>query len=179
MIPDFLKKVNNEFIEDDGQLKMIKVEYINFEDFPYQIVKKFEVDLSVDKKAQDGLKLMRIKPDKQLEQYAICLHGGLDDLPDIDEKGKTTFEFFDCGKRGHCPGEGLVCKNMVCENGTLSPRLIKYLTYTALDMHDKDIAEAMGVKLSTIATFRKRAQGAIGVNSKSALAAFTIRKNLT
>lgn len=178
MIPDYLKKANKEFIEENGDLFMIKIDFIAFENFPYSIVRQFETQLAADSKARLGLELMKIAPEKKLEQFAICLHGGLDDMPDIDESGETTFEFFDCGKRGHCPGEGLVCKSMVCEFGVLSPRLIQYLGYCAKDMPDKDIAEAMNVQLTTIATFRKRAQDAIGVNSKPALAAFAIRKNI-
>ncbi|MBN2747422.1 MAG: hypothetical protein JXR34_11910 [Bacteroidales bacterium] len=178
MIPEYLKKANHEFVDDNGRLKMIKIDFLEFENFPYSIVKKFNDSLQADKKAQLGLELMKTPEDFKLEQYAICLHGGLDDMPDIDENGETTFEFFDCGKRGHCPGEGLVCKNMLCQFGTLSPRLIQYLSYTPKDMHDKDIADEMGVKLTTISTFRKRSQDAIGVNSKAALAAFAIQKNL-
>ena len=62
-----------------------------------------------DKKAIKYLGKMGIPANAMLEQYNFCNRGKLDSTPDITQVGKLSKEYFDCGQRGKCIGEGRVC----------------------------------------------------------------------
>lgn len=176
MIP-FLKKYQNELVEMNGKLYQIKIQLLEYHEIDNHVKIRLLDELLADKKAVDGLELMKVPENKSLEQFGICRYGGLDDKPDFDGE-ESNHEWFNCGRRGHCPGEGLVCKSMKAEFGLLSPRLIQYLGFIAQGKSDPEIADEMGVGINTVHNIRERAKISTGLSSKPALAAFAVQKNM-
>lgn len=178
MIPiPILNQFQNELLAVDGNLFQIKIEMVPFHQIDNAIKWKLLQEHHDDKKAQIGLELMDIPEQKQLEQLAICRYGGMDNKPDFD-KNSTNHEWFDCGKRGQCPGEGLVCKSIKTILGSISPRQIQYLQFAVKGLTDLQIAEEMGIAHSTICSYRTHCQQVLGLENKVALVAWAISKNI-
>lgn len=172
-----LSSFNNEMVEIDGKLYQLKCELLPFFDMDKKVIHKLHDEFIKDKKASLGMELMKIPIENQLEQYGMCNYGGFDNQPDIigDE---THAELYDCGKRGQCPGEGLVCKSMKTEYGLLSPKCIKYLQYACLGLKEKEIAIEMGIAVTTAQTYKERCMLAANVSSKPALVSWAKDKNI-
>ena len=84
-----------------------------FHELPIQVIVSLYTELYIDRKAVKALNQMGItKESEMLETYNFCNRGRLDGIPDISAAGKMTTEFVDCGRHGHCAGEGKVCSMM-------------------------------------------------------------------
>jgi len=178
MIPiPILKKYQDELVSINDNLYQIKIEFVPFSDINKELKCKLMQEYHNDKKAQLGLELMQIPTKKRLEQYGICLYGGLDDQPDFS-KDETNKEWFNCGKRGSCPGEGLVCKSIKTILGYISPRQIQYLEFAVKGLTDMQIAEEMGVSHATICSHRVHCQQVLKLDNKVALVAWAKSKNI-
>lgn len=174
MKKSLLKKMDqysNKLVELDGQLFEIKFKLIPFSDIKDHIINKLKYEFFGDQKIKMGLLLMKIPTKKHLEQFAICRYGGLDNQPDF-EGDIVNHEWLDCGVRGHCPGEGLVCKSMKTKNGLIAPRLIQYMQLLCLGLTDKEIANHMNVAISTAKTFKARCMDTTECRTKSELTAW-------
>ena len=112
---------------------------------------------------------MGIKEENLVEQYNYCNRGALDSIPDISTSGKLTKEFFDCGKRDNCPGEGKVCKLSL--NGVkITYRELQCLRFTVKGENYKQIASEMGFKNTLpVNSLMSRLRDKFGVGSKAAL----------
>ena len=172
-----LKRFQNELVEFNGKLCQIKIELVPFHKIDTDVKIRLLEEYVADDKANLGMELMKIDEKDQIEKFGMCRYGGLDDLPDFD-KDKTNHEWYNCGHRGHCPGEGLVCKSMQAKYGKISPRMIQYLSFIVKGLTDEEIANKMGLKPSTTRTLKKRCLDATGLPNKSALIAFAKDKNI-
>jgi DNA-binding CsgD family transcriptional regulator len=166
-----LNQYNNELVELDGKLFQIKFELLTFYDMDRKIIHKLKDEFLADKNAQTGMELMKVPEIKQLEQFGMCRYGGLDNQPDF-EGDIVHPEWHDCGRRGNCPGEGLVCKSMKVKNGLLSPRLIQYLQLLCQGMTDQEIADHLNVAITTAKTFKARCMDATDCRTKTELTAW-------
>lgn len=172
-----LNQFQNELVEQNGKLYQIKIEFLEFNQIENHIKLKLVKELTTDKNASRGLLLMNVPENHQIEQFGICRYGGFDKQPDFDGDN-TNHEWYNCGKRGHCPGEGLVCKSMKAEFGLISPRMIQYLGFATQGLTDEGIAVEMGIKVTTVRTLKKRCLEATGLANKTSLVAFSKDKNI-
>lgn len=172
-----LNQFNNELVELDGELFQIQFKLLPFYHMDKSVIFKLLDEYKADKKAQTGMELMHIPEDKQLEQFGMCRYGGLDNQADFEGE-KTHPEWHDCGRRGHCPGEGLVCKSMRLPGGLISPRMIQFLQLLCNGLSDQDIADEMGIALTSARTLKARCLIATGCPTKSALTAWAKDKNI-
>lgn len=164
------------FADPDNFGKCLFIQYGKthpFHELPLDIIPKLYRECFLDKKAIKGLKLMGVKPEAMVEHYNYCNRGAFDSIPDILTSGKLTKEFFDCGRRGQCPGEGLVCKRMI--NGIeFTPREIECLELNAEGKSYGQIALSMGFKNRLpVNSLMARLRDKTGATSKSALIAFS------
>jgi DNA-binding CsgD family transcriptional regulator len=166
-----INRFNNELVELDNKLYQIKLSLIPFSDMDKSIKSKLVNLYASDTKAMNGLMLMKVPFSDHIEQFGICRFGGLDNQIDIEGNNMNP-EWFDCGRRGNCPGEGLVCKSIKTENGLIAPRLIQYMQLLCLGLTDKEIANHMNVAISTAKTFKARCMDATECRTKSELTAW-------
>lgn len=180
MIPSYLKKFHHEIIVMDGKPKLVEINLVDYsiQKWPKNVLMSIHSELIKDHKALKALNDMKIPEKDQIEKFTACRFGGFDDEADISANGKLTADYLDCPKRGNCIGEGIVCKNIKCENGILSRRELEYCRLVACDLPDKQIADKMNISIHTVNTYRKNAEKKIGVDSKTGIAAFIVKKNL-
>lgn len=179
-LPLHLRHINDEFIGIDGKLFLIKVEMINFSDFPPEVLYKLQGELKKDLVAQAALDTLGIVgDDERLEQFGLCQFGGFDNQADFNHLEESiNREYYDCGKRGSCPVEGKLCHHVKAENGYLTPQEIKFVKLITEDLTDKEIADRLDIALSTANTHRRNIQHKIGANSKVGICRFAIEKRI-
>lgn len=140
-----------------------------FHDMPVQVIPALYEECFLDKTAVKAMRAMGVKEEDLVEQYNYCNRGALDSIPDISIYGKLTKEFFDCGRRGQCIGEGKVCKL------TLNGIKITYRELQCLRLNSKgksyaEIRCEMGFNSqNSVNSLMSRLRDKLGAGSKSAL----------
>ncbi len=180
MIPGFLKNINKEFIGIDGELYYVKVELVHFSEFPAEALYVLQKELNNDPLAEASLDILKIEDEKtRLHKFGLCRFGGFDNKADFNEsENKHNPEYYDCGERGNCSVEGKLCRFVQTENGYLTPREIEFIKLIAQDLADKQIADRLGISITTANTHRRNIQHKIGCNSKVGICRFAIEKNI-
>jgi len=177
-IPEPLKAVNDEFISIDDKLYLINVELIPFNKVDVNLKNSLNDKLAKDNIANIALDTLGIfEPSARLEKYVQCNYGGFDNQADLTSNSQNT-EYFDCGDRGHCPGEGKLCKALKVKNGVLTPREIDIIRLIGKDKMDKEIADILGITKNTATTHRQNITRKLGGLTKAGIAAFAIKKNI-
>jgi len=150
----------------------------SFDEIPAWIIEIVEKDM-LDH--PDALKALaqweNLGPEQYVRQYIICRFGGIDDEPDIDEKGIVhEAEYFDCGLRGICKYEGKLCTSFKVSNGYLTK--IELSVLKLISMPDKLIAEKLGISIETVITHQQNIRTKTGSKSKVELAIFAQKKGI-
>lgn len=179
MIPGFLKKINKEYIGIDGELYYVEVNLIPFSEFPPEAVLILQKELDNDPLAQASLDILSIPAKLRLQKFGLCRFGGFDNKADYNEnENRMNPEYYDCGQRGKCPVEGKLCRFVQTENGYLTPREIQFIKLIAQDLADKQIADRLGISITTANTHRRNIQHKIACNSKVGICRFAVEKRI-
>ena len=140
-----------------------------FHELPIEVIPALYEECFLDKKAVKAMETMGIKCENMVEQYNYCNRGAFDSVPDISTSGKLTKEFFDCGRRGQCPGEGKVCK-LTLNGIKITYRELQCLRHTVKGKDYKQIASEMGFKNTIpVNSLQSRLREKLGAGSKAAL----------
>lgn len=109
----------------------------------------------------------------QLRIYSICRFGGCNDIPDNTE-GECTDdnEYYNCGFRGSCRHEGIRCKEVLAENGVISPRQLEVMKMVANGLLNKEIADRLKISENTVANHLAHIFDKIGNRSRVSITAF-------
>lgn len=156
-IPAGLFDGNVEFFNYEGNLMgFIDGKVISYEAFPVEIKKIIEADLELNPAANLALEYSGfLTLDQKLEKYGSCKFGGIDSIPDLINNKVNQKEYHDCGFRGNCPMEGIVCSSMTFNDKVLSPFDLKLIRLLATEMTLPVIAEEMQVSDNTLDTKKK------------------------
>jgi len=119
-----------------------------FHELPAQVVAGLYQECFSDKEAIAGLKDMGIPDNAKVEFYNFCNRGALNSEPDINEAGKRTTEYFNCGRRGKCIGEGRVCK-LTVKGTRFTPRELECIRLNNQGNDYAQIQKEMGFKSKT------------------------------
>lgn len=139
----------------------------------------FMEDLQNSVLAQKALYDMNIlEPMERLKKYLSCRYGDFNMVPDFTPEGANEGDFYDCGQRGNCKWEGKLCSRMKAPNGILTRREIEIIRLIAEDLPDKQIAEILGIEITTMATHRKHIEEKLGVFTKVGIAAWALKNNI-
>ncbi|MFD2961307.1 MULTISPECIES: response regulator transcription factor [Olivibacter] len=153
----------------------------SFEDFSDRTKEILQESLdNSDDDVHEGLTLMgKIDQEDRLKQFTYCMFGGFDHFHDIDENGKLgDIEYFDCGKRGNCPGEFLVCKLPQTDNGSLTKSETQVLKLIRYGKTVKEIAYETHTSELTIKTHIQNIKKKVGYGRMAELAVFAFAKQL-
>lgn len=181
MIPQYLKKCNNEIIAIDNKPFLIRVEFLPFDEWPASLKYRVAIDLEADKRANVALDILGItQKDERVEKYAYCKNGGFDNLPDYDNKGNHNIEYFNCPLRNSCNPQAQkhLCGFFKVGDNFLHPKEIQVIKLIAEDLADKQIADAQGVSINTIATQRTSILRKIGADSKQGITRFVVEHGI-
>jgi DNA-binding CsgD family transcriptional regulator len=171
-----------ELVVNNGQLMAFHaVKIMQFCELPDYILDLIEVAMLANTVVFKEIKAM-LPPNatriQLLYQYSWCLHGGLDDRPDVTQNGESNPEHWDCPFRGKCNSEGKVCSSLKVANGHLTRREIEYLKLVTQGKLDKEIAPIMGISLETVPSYKKQLQEKTGLHTKTELAVWAIERGL-
>jgi len=180
LLPAGLEDHNLEIYVHDDELKVTyNRRAIEFIELPESIREIFEVSLIKDPIAIKSLRadMHILDSTGMLIQYVKCVFGGFDNNPDLHE-GKTIPECWDCGRHGTCPAEGKVCKLPAGPMGVLSPKEYRTTVLVAKGKLDKEIAEEMGIKETSVREYMKRVREKIEANNRIEIMLWAQRSGL-
>lgn len=119
-----------------------------FHELPAQVIPALYRECFADREAVKALDEMGIPAEEKVEHYNFCNRGALNEVPDINGIGKRTTEYFNCGRRGKCVGEGRVCKLTI--HGTkFTPRELECIRLNNAGNDYRQIKAEMGFKSKT------------------------------
>ena len=142
-----------------------------FYELPKEVLPALYDECLNDKKAVKGLMLMDVDSENWVEQFNYCNRGKIDGIPDIYRSGKTTTEYFDCGRRGVCPGEGLCCKPLSIDGVKITHRERECLSYIKSGKTDKQIKVQMGfTSQASVNSLMERLRNKLNVSNRTEMA---------
>ena len=119
-----------------------------------------------DSAAMADLKDMDAK--EALEQFAFCIYGSADYIPDFDAEGNLgPGENFLCGKSCRCLKWS--SKTITLDGHPLTRRQVEIITLLATDKADKEIAAELNIAESTLSTHKSQIYERFRVNCRSGL----------
>lgn len=181
-IPAGLMDPNFEFFLYKGVVMVLSGGKIRaFESLPANdpVVLKVKHDMDNHPKAVDALGEMGITGSLDcMLTYIRCRYGNLDPSPDITVEGFSRAEYRDCGRRGECKHEGILCEKIQAPNGRFTSRELQVIQLLSEDLPNKLIADEMGVSIITVNTHIQNIHHKIGSHSKAGIVAYAARNNL-
>lgn len=156
-IPPGLLDENVELFSHNGEAMAThegKVKYL-FE-LPISFLDAIQADLDDNPAADLALELAGYTSRaEKLKKYATCSFGNFDNAPDFKEGKLMNSEHYDCGYRGSCPMEGIVCNSVWVNGRVLSPFEIRMIEKLATEKTLPVIAEELEVSMNTFETRKK------------------------
>lgn len=114
----------------------------------------------------------------KIHKYALCRFGGFDSTPDISNGKLNCAEYFDCGFRGKCSMEGIVCKSITFNGHILTPNEMKMMQLLATEDTLPVIAEKLEMSMNSFENHKKTLFEKMGVLSRARLVAIAFINNL-
>lgn len=158
-IPSGLLDCNIELFNKDWEPMAIHQGQVKpLFDLPEEFLEIIESDLNKNVSAKLALMLSGFTDrESQVKKYVACRLGGLDNSPDIlcgkMELGKS--EYHECGFRGECPMEGIVCGTLVINDRVITPFEIRMIQQLATEKTLPVIAEALKISINNFESRKK------------------------
>lgn len=147
---------------------------IDIAELPFCMLQMLKTEMRNDKKALKGLKMLGFTEEREmLEAYNHCKRGAFDKVPDISGHVLTS-EQYECGMRGKCTAEGLICKPLLINGESLTQRETQCLRLLGQGMTYKQIQKALcytTVASANSLVYRLYAKLGIGDKTKAAIIA--------
>jgi DNA-binding CsgD family transcriptional regulator len=148
-------------------------------DLPEETLEILHSDLNRNVPAKYSLLLSGIHdPIDQLKKYIACKFGGFDNAPDVVDGQLGSSELHDCGFRGVCPMEGIVCGTLRVNEHVISPFEIQMIHELATEKTLPAIAEILKVSINTFETRKKILFEKLNVFSRARLVAVCFEKQI-
>lgn len=109
--------------------------------------------------------------EKQLEKFAECKFGGYDFTADYADGQFSESEYHECGFRGECPMEGIVCGFFKINGHIITPFEIKMIQILSSEDTLPVVAEKLKVCMNTLETKKQKLYEKMGVLSRPRLVA--------
>jgi DNA-binding CsgD family transcriptional regulator len=179
-IPSGLFDSNLEFFSHENKpMAFFNGKMQCFFDLPQEFQELVWKELQEDEAAFLALKYSGFKSKREkLEKYTVCRFGGLDTTPDIVNGHLVDCEYFDCGFRGNCAMEGIVCRSIVYRGSVLTPRDMQMIRHLSSEDTIPVIAEKMQMCINSFENHKKELFSKLGVLSRASLVALAFIHNL-
>lgn len=180
-IPAGLFDGNIEFFNYEGNfMAFISGKPTPYKDFPENIKKLIADDLEQNPAANLALEFSGFTTDDQkTEKYGSCKFGGMDSIPDVVNNKLNQKEYHDCGFRGKCAMEGIVCSTVQHNGKALTPFELKLIRLLGTEMTLPVIAEELKVSDNTLDTKKKELFEIFNVQSRPRLVMLASTNHLT
>lgn len=114
----------------------------------------------------------------KIKKITSCRFGGFDAVSDIRNLSVNQSEYFDCGNRGNCSMEGIVCSFPKFNDHVLSPFELKIIKLLSTELTLPAIADEMKVCANTLDNKKKVLFEKFNVLSRPRLVALAFQNNL-
>jgi hypothetical protein len=119
-----------------------------------------------------ALKLAGYKTKKrQLEKFTECRFGGFDLTADFKDGKLSEAEYYECGYRGECPMEGIVCGFFKVNGNIITPFEISMIKLLSTEDTLPVIAEKLKVCMNTLEHKKQKLFEKLHVLSRARLVA--------
>lgn len=171
---------NIEFFNDKDKVKAFSQGKIHdFYDLPFSILMVLRDALSKENDTDTILKDWLPESEmKRLEKFVSCRFGGLDFTPDIKNLTLGHGEYWDCPLRGTCKGEGIVCKQLVYNNHTLTAKDIKAMRLLSTSITNEGLADDLDMPMGTFNLFKKELYKKLNIQTKQEAVVIAVELNL-
>lgn len=177
--PGFSEKNCESFVNDGVLTHVCESKVYYGLDLPTEMLDKYKSELADDKTAQHGLRKMGcVGKEETLLQFIICRFGGNDQQSDLNHNASTP-DYYNCGRRGACKQEFIVCRPVLSVTGEkLSRCEIAVIKLIAEDLTDESIANKLCVSTNTIKSHRANITSKLDVKSKNGIVRFAIENKI-
>jgi DNA-binding NarL/FixJ family response regulator len=184
-LPAGLVNKNVELFDNNGSLMGThNGQTFKFNDLPILIRMHFVNEYEIAKKADpDCLKLIRDvfkckSYSQEIEQYSKCNFGGFDNSADYHLNLSPEKEYWNCGNRGKCRAENIVCKPNCVHDYNLSMREVEIIQLISHGLQDKEIADKLDLAVTTVPTHVRNIREKLKVNNRGEIIRFAFSNKI-
>ena len=172
-IPSGLIDENIELFSNNGKMMATHLGSVkSIFDLPEDFLKILRDEMNSSPSTVLALSLAGYKTvSSQLEKFAECRFGGFDFIADFKDGKFSNSEYHECGFRGECPMEGIVCSFFKVNGQIITPFEIKMIHLLATEDTLPVIAEKLHVCMNTFEIKKKWLYEKLGVLSRARLVA--------
>lgn len=180
VLPGMLCK-SIEFFTNSGDVNVImNGGVLSFNELPTPIYQLLKEEMLRNTDAYEILKEWHPESEmRQLETFAHCRYGDLDNDGDLKDMVFNTPEFWDCPLRGSCKGEGIVCALPNYKGNPLCGKEVTLLRCITTSMTNEAIADALAVPLGTFHNLKQKLYVKLGdIQTKQEATIIALELNL-
>ncbi|MBC5835783.1 hypothetical protein G6N05_05235 [Flavobacterium sp. F372] len=179
-IPSGLLDNNVELFSHNGEAMATHEGRVKFLfELPIHILDTIQADLEDNPSAGLALELAGYTSKaEKLNKYTTCRFGSFDTAPDFKDGQLANSEHFNCGYRGSCPMEGVVCGSILINGRTISPFEVRMIEMLATERTLLVIAEDLKISMNTFETRKKVLYQKLKVLSRPKLVAVAYEKGI-
>lgn len=172
-IPSGLIDENIELFSANGRVMATHGGAVkHLHDLPFDFIEELTKEMSTSLSITLALSMAGFKTKKeQLEKFAECRFGGYDFTADYKDGQFSEAEYHDCGFRGECPMEGIVCGFFKIRGHIITPFEIQMIQFLATEDTIPVVAEKLKVCINTLETKKQKLFEKLGVLSRARLVA--------
>jgi DNA-binding CsgD family transcriptional regulator len=172
-IPSGIIDENIELFSTTGKMMALHNGAVkNLFDLPLKFMETLEWEMHKNPSTIIALKLAGFKTrEQQLEKFSECRFGGFDLTADFKDGKLSDTEYHECGFRGECPMEGIVCGFFRVKGHIITPFDIHMIKLLSTEDTLPVIAEKMQVCMNTFEIKKKLLYEKLGVLSRARLVA--------
>ncbi|WP_417365970.1 helix-turn-helix transcriptional regulator [Flavobacterium beibuense] len=156
-IPSGLIDENIELFSVDGEPMAVhqgRAKYLF--DLPIEILNVIEADIIDNPAADRALELAGYNTRAaKIKKYTVCRFGNFDNTPDFKDGRLQNSEYYNCGYRGSCTMEGIVCNSLWVNGRVISPLEIKMIEWLATDLTIPAVADKVSLSVTTFELRKK------------------------
>lgn len=179
-IPSGLLDSNVELFSHQGEPMATHEGKVKFLfDLPLDFINAIEADLKANPTAEIALELAGYESRaSKIKKYTVCRFGNFDNAPDFKDGELVNSEYYNCGHRGTCPMEGVVCGNLWVNGRVISPFEIRIIQELATEKTLPVVAESLSISINTLETRKKIVFEKLKVLSRTRLIAVAYEKGI-
>lgn len=164
------------FVKNDIMYATYNGKIMQFDELPEAIRFYFTEELLCDLAAVIALRKMGFSTNHEmLQQYIKCNYDAYDTVPDLvtTDRSDSNKEYWNCGSKGKCKYEGVICKMPTCKNGKLSKREMEVVFLLKQGKAIKEIADSLGTSFNTVRNQLVTVKHKLGVQKDNEILALT------
>lgn len=143
-----------------------------FLELPKDFIKALDQKMNTNPSTILALDLAGFKTNEsKLEKFAECNYGDFDFTADYKDGNLSESEYHECGYRGNCPMEGIVCDFLKVNGTIITPFEITMIQLLSSEDIIPVMAEKMNISLNTFETKKQKLFEKLGALSRARLVA--------